>query len=79
MNYMSCIYVVGIKIYLDGHQGIQVYLKKAYIKIFLERFQLKHYSPSIAHIMNGDKFHFDQCFKNDFKIEQNEESYLHGV
>lgn len=36
----------------------------------LERFQLKDCSPSVAPIVNGDKFNLDRCPKNDLKREQ---------
>ena len=37
---------------------------------YLERFQMKDCSPSIAPIMKGNRFNLNQCPKNDLKREQ---------
>ena len=33
-------------------------------------FQMKDCSPSVAPIVKGDRFHLEQCPKNDFEREQ---------
>ncbi|XP_039034023.1 secreted RxLR effector protein 161-like [Hibiscus syriacus] len=63
-------YVIVIKIHRDIRQGILGISQETYIKKVLERFQMKDCSPSIAPIVNGDKFHLNQCPKNDFEREK---------
>jgi len=35
-----------------------------------EKFQMKYYSPNVAPILRDDRFHLDQCLKNDLEREQ---------
>eukprot|EP00253_Pinus_taeda_P009247 PITA_09247 len=63
-------YVIGIKIHRDRFRGILGLSQETYINKFLERFQMKNCSPSVAPIVEGDRFNLNQCPKNNFEREQ---------
>ena len=62
-------YVIGIKIHRDRFQGILSLSQETYINKVLERFQMNDCSPSVSHIVKGDKFNLNQCLKNDLERE----------
>jgi len=68
MGYAS--YVIGIKIQRDRVCRILCLSQEAYINKVLESFQMKDCSSSVAPIVKGDRFHLEQCPKNDFEREQ---------
>ena len=57
MGYMT--YVLGIKIYRDRFRGLLSLSQETYINKVLEIFRMKDCSPSIAHIVKGDRFNLD--------------------
>ena len=63
-------YVIGIKIDRDRYRYILGLSQETYINKVLERFRMKDCSPSVAPIVKGDRFHLNQCPKNDFEREQ---------
>eukprot|EP00253_Pinus_taeda_P009249 PITA_09249 len=63
-------YVIGIKIHRDKFRGILGLSQETYINKILERFQMKNCSPSVAPIVEGDRFNLNQCSKNNFEREQ---------
>lgn len=64
-------YVIGIKIFRDGHRSILGLSKETYINEVLERFWMKNYLPlSVASIMKRDKFNLNQRPRNDFQSKQ---------
>ena len=62
-------YVIGIKIHRDRFRGILSLSQETYINKVLERFQMNDCSPSVSHIVKGDKFNLNQCLKNDLERE----------
>ena len=56
-------YVIGIKIHREGSRGFLSLSQESYINKFLDRFQMKSCSPSLASIVKGDRFSLDQCLK----------------
>ena len=63
-------YVIGIKIDRDRDRYILGLSQNTYIQKVLERFGMKDCSPSVAPIVKGDKFHMNQCPRNDLEKEQ---------
>ena len=63
-------YVIGIKIDRDRDRYVLGLSQNTYIQKVLERFGMKDCSPSIAPIVKGDKFHMNQCLRNDLEKEQ---------
>ena len=63
-------YVIGIKIHRDRFRGLLSLSQETYINKVLEIFRMKDCSPSIAHIVKGDRFNLNQCPKNDLEWEQ---------
>ena len=63
-------YVIGIKIDRDRDRYVLGLSQNTYIQKVLERFGMKDCSPSIAPIVKGDKFHMNQCPRNDLEKEQ---------
>ena len=63
-------YVIDIKIHRDRPWGILGLSQETYINKISKRFQMKDCSPSVAHIVKGDRFNLNQCLKNDFEREQ---------
>lgn len=63
-------FVIGVKIQRDRHKGVLGLSQETYINKVLERFRMKDCSPNIAPIMKGDKFHLNQCPKNNLEREQ---------
>ena len=63
-------YVIGIKIDRDRDRYVLGLSQNIYIQKVLERFGMKDCSPSIAPIVKGDKFHMNQCPRNDLEKEQ---------
>ena len=62
-------YVIGIKIHRERSRGILGLSQETYINKFVERFNMKNCSLSVAPILKGDKFNLNQCPKNDFEQE----------
>ena len=62
-------FVIDAKIHRERSQGILGLSQETYINKFLERFNMKNCSPSIAHIMKGDRLYLNYCPKNDFEWE----------
>ena len=60
-------YVIGIKIHKERSRGILGLSQETYINKVLERFNMKNCSSTVAPILKGDKFDFNQCPKNDFE------------
>ena len=60
-------YVIGIKIHRERPRGILGLSQETYINKFLERFNMKNCSPSVAPILKGDRFDLNQCPRNDFE------------
>ena len=65
----NAFYVIGIKIHRERSRGILGLSQETYINKVLERFNMKDCSPSVAHIVKGDKLALSQCPKNDFERE----------
>ena len=63
-------YVIGIKIDRDRDRYVLGLSQNTYIQKVLERFGMKDCSPSVAPIVKGDKFHMNQCPRNDLEKEQ---------
>ena len=63
-------YVIGIKIDRDRDRYVLGLSQNTYIQKVLERFGMKDCSLSVAHIVKGDKFHMNQCPRNDLEKEQ---------
>ena len=63
-------YVIGINIHRERSRGILGLSQETYINKVLERFQMKNCSPSLAPIVKGDRFHLNQCPKNDLEWEK---------
>jgi Reverse transcriptase (RNA-dependent DNA polymerase) len=49
-------YVIGIEIQQDRSREILGLSQKAYIEKNIKRYNIQNCSPSVAHIVNGDKF-----------------------
>ena len=62
-------YVIGIRIHRKRSRGILGLSQETYINKFLERFNMKDCSPSVASFVKGDKLALTQCPKNDFEQE----------
>ncbi|XP_068649563.1 secreted RxLR effector protein 161-like [Aristolochia californica] len=63
-------YVIGIKIHRDKFRVILGLSQETCINTLLERFQMKGCSPSVAPIVKGDRFNWNQCPKNNLEREQ---------
>ena len=63
-------YVIGIKIDRDRDRYVLGLSQNTYIQKVLERFGMKDCSPSVAPIVKGDKFHMNQCLRNNLEKEQ---------
>ena len=63
-------YVIGIKIDRDRDRYVLGLSQNTYIQKVLERFGMKDCSLSVAHIVKGDKFHMNQCPRNNLEKEQ---------
>ncbi|KAK2982084.1 hypothetical protein RJ640_003209 [Escallonia rubra] len=63
-------YVIGIEIHRDRSRGILGLSQKAYIDKVLKRFNMHNCTPTVAHVVKGDKFSLLQCPRN--QLEQDE-------
>ncbi|XP_068657850.1 secreted RxLR effector protein 161-like [Aristolochia californica] len=85
-NHFSMMFIktrifAGIRGSVDQHEKVKDLLKaiddqfvtldkETCINKVLERFRMNDYSPSVAPIVKGDRFNFNQCSKNDLEREQ---------
>nr|GEV00914.1 putative zinc finger, CCHC-type [Tanacetum cinerariifolium] len=63
-------YVIGIEIHQDRANGILGLSQKAYIEHILNRFNMKHCSPTVAPVIEGDVFGSYQCLKTEVEYEE---------
>ena len=57
-------YVIGIEIHRDRSRGILGLSQRAYIEKVLNKYNMQNCSPTITHVVKGDKFGSYQCPKN---------------
>ncbi|KAD4585071.1 hypothetical protein E3N88_22672 [Mikania micrantha] len=62
-------YVIGIEIHRDRASGTLGLSQKAYINRVLTRYNMQHYSPSVAPVVKGDVFGTFQCPKTEVEKE----------
>ncbi|GJS65004.1 putative RNA-directed DNA polymerase [Tanacetum coccineum] len=63
-------YVIGIEIHRDRANGILGLSQKAYIERTLNRFNMQHFSLTVALVIKGDVFGSYQCPKTEVEYEE---------
>ncbi|GJS69130.1 hypothetical protein Tco_0701971 [Tanacetum coccineum] len=66
----EALYVTGIEIHRDRANGKLGLSQKAYIERVLNRFNMRHCSPTVAPVIKGDVFGSHQCPKTEVEYEE---------
>ncbi|GJR74554.1 putative RNA-directed DNA polymerase [Tanacetum coccineum] len=63
-------YAIGIEIHRDRANWTLGLSQKAYIERILNRFNMQHCSPTVAHVTKGDVFGSHQCSKTEVEYKE---------